>query len=253
MSSMPGICREHRTSRGTSRRTSGSPPVSRTRRSPMPAMTRTTSAISSYVRISLRASHGSPCFRHAVHAAQVALVGDGDAQVLDAPPEAVAHRGRPVRPVRPRLALRPPAAPASGRAVMARPPASRRPASEARHPRSAPASRPAALLDGLDDVARGVERLGAVRRAHRNGHADLAYGQFARAVHHGHTVRARTAAASSAMARSTLRPSRRTRRTAGRSPPGRRSPPARCPGRRGRAVGGGAHASSTSCAAMGRG
>src|SRR5215207_5105047 len=48
------------TSVGNSRRTSGSPPVSRTSLTPISAITRTTRAISSKLRISSRSSHGRP-------------------------------------------------------------------------------------------------------------------------------------------------------------------------------------------------
>ncbi len=59
-SRIPGTAAMRRTSSGTSRRTSGSPPVMRTRSSPMGAITRTIRSISSYVRSCSLWSQGRP-------------------------------------------------------------------------------------------------------------------------------------------------------------------------------------------------
>ena len=63
-------------------RTSGSPPVRRSLRTPSATATRTNRSISSKVRISSRGTNFTSVFRHAVEAADVAAVGDADAQVV---------------------------------------------------------------------------------------------------------------------------------------------------------------------------
>src|SRR6476661_6683324 len=57
---MPSTPASIETSRGNSRRTSGSPPVRRTSSTPRPAKTRTSRSISSKLRISPRSSQGRP-------------------------------------------------------------------------------------------------------------------------------------------------------------------------------------------------
>ena len=57
---MPSIAASIATSRGKSRRTSGSPPVRRTSSIPIAASRRTRRSISSKLRISERSSHGRP-------------------------------------------------------------------------------------------------------------------------------------------------------------------------------------------------
>ena len=98
MSSIPGTAESMSTRRGRSLRTSGSPPVSRTRRNPIGAH-RTHDPGDLLVGEDLApAEPRQPLLGHAVHATQVALVGHGDAKVLDAAPEAVHHGpGHPVR------------------------------------------------------------------------------------------------------------------------------------------------------------
>jgi hypothetical protein len=85
---------EHPHQRGRSRRTSGSPPVMRTRGAAPARHLRTISRDLLVAEELVAPQPGQPLLRHAVDAAQVALVGDGDAQVLDAAAEAVAHRTR---------------------------------------------------------------------------------------------------------------------------------------------------------------
>ncbi len=73
------------------RRTSGSPPVSRTSRTPIALSSPTSRAISSNVRISGALEPGEALGRHAVLAAEVAPVGDGHAQIADQPAVSVAQ------------------------------------------------------------------------------------------------------------------------------------------------------------------
>ena len=85
-----------RISTGRSRRTSGSPPVTRSLVMPSATAMRTKRSISSKSRISLRSTNCTSRLRHAVEAADVAAVGDADAQVVVDPAEGIDQgRGRP--------------------------------------------------------------------------------------------------------------------------------------------------------------
>ena len=88
------------TSRSSFRRSSGSPPVSRILRTPSPTNTRATRVISSKVSSVVvrqeRIVAAEHVLRHAVDAAEVAAVGDRDAQVVQRPAARVGDR--PARP-----------------------------------------------------------------------------------------------------------------------------------------------------------
>ena len=86
---IPGIAASRRISTGRSRRTSGSPPVTRSLLIPSPTATRTKRSISSKSRISLPLHELHVRLRHAVEAADVAAVGDADAQVVVHPAEGI--------------------------------------------------------------------------------------------------------------------------------------------------------------------
>ena len=94
--SRPGIACSSSTRCSTFRRTSGSPPVMRTVRTPSAAKIAATRAISSSAQ-QLRALEelvvaAVDLLRHAVDAAEVAAVGDRDAQRLERPAERVEER-----------------------------------------------------------------------------------------------------------------------------------------------------------------
>ena len=78
----PGMAASCSISTGRSRRTSGSPPVTRSLLIPSPTATRTKRSISSKVRISRAVHELHVRLRHAVEAADVAAVGDADAQIV---------------------------------------------------------------------------------------------------------------------------------------------------------------------------
>ena len=80
------------TRQGSPLRTSGSPPVRRTERTPSPRATPATRVISSKVRRSSCSEEGQPLLGHAVDAAQVAAIGDRDPQVVVDPPVGVDQR-----------------------------------------------------------------------------------------------------------------------------------------------------------------
>ena len=88
-----GLPASRRTSRSRSRRSSGSPPVRRTLSTPRSVKTSTSWAISSKVSTSLAGQPDVLLLGHAVLAAQVAAVGDGQAQVAKRAIEGVPDHG----------------------------------------------------------------------------------------------------------------------------------------------------------------
>ena len=88
---MPGMASSFSMSTGRSRRTSGSPPVRRSLVTPCAAATRATRSISSKLRISSRAWNFTPLFGHAVEAADIAAIGNADAQAVVEAAEPVAE------------------------------------------------------------------------------------------------------------------------------------------------------------------